>query len=173
MDESSQSSNASKELRIATDLALRATKATAQGHGQPGGAGVPPLAKPNRDKGPYKIAFLNSTALPRNYWALPWMFLLRDLRQHRSQCRACFTSCRNAPFRQLVQVATRLHPKSESGLQQRPLSARQNPFTKRQGPRPRVVLECTPRHRGREDCQFPPRLDYPKGSVAFALHSPT
>ncbi len=116
MDESGRDPNAFTELRTAMDMALRATKATAQ-----------PICKAMaylvvlkchlwlklmeiRDA--EKMAFLDSQSRPRDCSGLPWTSSWSVSLRLKSCCKCCIIFCPSASAQQLLQVAPRLHPLS-------------------------------------------------------------
>ncbi len=164
IDESEPDPATLRELRSATDLALRATKTTAQAIGR----SMASLVVLERHlwltlteiKDADRVSFLDAPISPAASLDLRWKDSLSASQRHRRRHRLCDTSCPSAPAQQLLRVAPELRrlssprnlhlrfpPLSLLGTQQprgRSRSARRHPPPKRQGPRPKIALDPAP-----------------------------
>ncbi len=106
IDESEPDPATLRELRSATDLALRATKSTAQAirkvYGQPGSARAPPVAHADGDQGSPSLMLQFPPAASLD---LRWKDSLSASQKHRRRHRLCDTSWPSAPAQQLLRVA--------------------------------------------------------------------
>ncbi len=109
VDESEPDPATLRELRSATDLALRATKTTAQAIGR----SMASLVVLERHlwltlteiKDADRVSFLDAPISPSASLDLRWKDSLSASQRHRRRHRLCDTSCPSAPAQQLLRVA--------------------------------------------------------------------
>ncbi len=160
VDESEPDPATLRELRSATDLALRATKTTAQAIGR----SMASLVVLERHlwltlteiKDADRVSFLDAPISPAASLDLRWKDSLSASQKHRRRHRLCDTSCPSAPAQQLLRVAPGL----------RRLSSLRNlhlPFT------PLSLLELSSREgvHAQPDATPPPTRQGPRLKIAL------
>ncbi len=193
IDESEPDPATLRELRSATDLALRATKDYRPSHrkvyGQPGSARAPPVAHADGDQGCGQGLLPWCSNFPqRPLWTCGWKDSLSASQKHRRHHRLCDTPAkrsspaddqsrpRTAPTQQSAKPAPAVYAPQPARTQQprgHSRSARRHPPPTRQGPRhqdsvgpcaPGVLLIC---RTGRGEGRVPPRPDRPPKGLSW------